>query len=84
MNIRFGKPERRKTGTPTRRRAFLTLIGSLLTILAVGYFGISAVMADRLSQAMRIPLTRTPADFGLAYERVRFASAVDNMRLEGW
>jgi len=84
MNIRLGKPERRKTGTPTRRRAFLTLIGSLLTILAVGYFGISAVMADRLSQAMRIPLTHTPADFGLAYERVRFASAVDNIRLEGW
>lgn len=62
----------------------LKLAGIVLTILFVAYFGISSIVADRLSRPERHALTTTPAAYELAYESVRFASAVDNIPLSGW
>ncbi len=66
------------------RRALVSAVAILVFLVVTVYVGISAVMADRLSRAERHPVTITPAVYGLAYERVEFTSAVDNIRLEGW
>ena len=62
----------------------LKLCIAVLVLVAITYFAIGAYMADGLAHAERAPLTSTPADQGLPYERVAFASAVDNIPLQGW
>lgn len=62
----------------------LKLVGIVLTILLIAYFGISTIVADRLSRPERHPITKTCAEYGLKCESVRFNSAVDNIPLSGW
>jgi uncharacterized protein len=49
-----------------------------LALLALAYRGSSLLLYAR-----RQPLTRTPADYGLAYEEVTFQSP-DGLTLKGW
>lgn len=56
----------------------------LLVAVAVLYLGVSLLVADRISRPLRRPLHTTPAAYGLPYEDVAFASAVDNVPLGGW
>jgi pimeloyl-ACP methyl ester carboxylesterase len=56
----------------------------LAAVLVVGYFGISAYVADKVSHPDRFALTSTPAQYGLPYEDVSFSSTVDNIPLSGW
>lgn len=66
------------------RRVVLVVTTIVVVIILAAYFGISTVMADRLSRPERHPVTDTPSVYGLTYERVEFTSAVDDIRLEGW
>lgn len=56
----------------------------LLGAAAVLYVTASIMVADRISRPVRWPIHTTPAAYGLPYEEVDFASAVDNIPLEGW
>lgn len=57
---------------------------AVLVLVLMGYFGISAVVADKLSHPTRHAITRNPTDIGLKYENVQFNSTVDNVPLKGW
>lgn len=66
------------------RTKFVRVAIVLIAILLVGYFGVSAVVADKLSHPTRNALKGTPADLGMKYEDVSFNSTVDNVPLKGW
>ena len=55
-----------------------------LGALAVVYFLVSYRMAVDLTTAERIDLEGTPADYGRAYEQVRFRSRRGDVTLDGW
>jgi pimeloyl-ACP methyl ester carboxylesterase len=55
-----------------------------LAALAVLYFLVSYRMAVDLTTAERIDLEGTPADYGRAYEQVRFRSRRGDVTLDGW
>lgn len=61
----------------------ITLL-ALLGILAFGFAGISAYIAMRVENVPPLPVTRTPATFGLTYRDVTFYSRIDHVRLRGW
>ncbi len=64
---------------------WLTRVVVVLAVaLVVGYTGISAIAADRLSRPKRIALVGSPADHGLTFESVEFASLEDGIPLRGW
>jgi pimeloyl-ACP methyl ester carboxylesterase len=67
-----------------RSRALLAGAGVCLGVLLVAYIAACAFFADRISRAEHKPITTTPAAYGLQYESVSFASAVDSIPLEGW
>jgi dipeptidyl aminopeptidase/acylaminoacyl peptidase len=58
-------------------------VAVLLLLIVIVYLAIGAVLADKLSATTRHPLTSTPANYGLTYERVQFRSA-DGIPLAGW
>jgi fermentation-respiration switch protein FrsA (DUF1100 family) len=55
----------------------------VIALAVVGYFGVSAYAADKVTHAARID-PGTCADFGLACEDVQFNSTIDNIPLKGW
>ena len=48
-----------------------------VVLAAVGYSGVSMLVADRLTRPYRRPLASSPAVFDLSYEDVTFSSTVD-------
>jgi fermentation-respiration switch protein FrsA (DUF1100 family) len=56
----------------------------VLVLAAALYAGVSAYAATQATIAERTLPEGTPADLGLAYEAVTFASAVDGIPLRGW
>ena len=72
-----------RTSFFTRRS---TLLVALLVVAAaaVAYLGISSVVADKLSRPKRLTLTYSPSDYGLPYQTIQFASAVERIPLDGW
>jgi uncharacterized protein len=74
----MNKPSRRRSGLLTR------VLVTLLIALVLVYAGISVYVADKLSHPTRRALTSTPADYGMTYSDVDFASTVDNIPLKGW
>ncbi len=65
-------------------RPLLIVLSVLLLSAIIGYLGISAYVVDKFSMPERHPISQTPAEYGLAYETVRFNSAADRIPLEGW
>ncbi|MCE7984275.1 MAG: hypothetical protein DYG89_24130 [Caldilinea sp. CFX5] len=55
----------------------------LLTLFLLTLIGVSYWIADLLLYGRRQPITRTPTDYGLAYEDVTFRSK-DGLLLKGW
>ena len=64
--------------------AWLRMGAALALALAVLYLGISAYVASLIWNPVRQPLHTTPAQYGLDYEDVEFASAGDGIPLRGW
>lgn len=60
------------------------IVVSVVALIVVAYFGISARMASVLTQSERMPLTTTPESKGLAYENISFPSDQDSLELKGW
>jgi fermentation-respiration switch protein FrsA (DUF1100 family) len=72
---------------PMRRGKLRTiLIRSLLFLGIVGflYTVIIGFVATRIAYAAPLPVTRTPAKFGLDYRDVTFSSRYDHVQLRGW
>jgi len=61
----------------------VALFVSILAGLAF-YFVVSALIANGMAMSSRVPLDRTPASLGLAYQDVSFQSRIDNVLLKGW
>lgn len=73
----------------SQRRRNLVWIGlaacagvALLSVLATGF--VAFYVSWGLIHPARLPVTRTPAAYGLPYRPVRFPSRVDHLRLAGW
>jgi len=56
----------------------------LSEILTFCYAGISVYVATRVEYTPPLPITKTPAAFGLQYRNVTFYSREDHLRLRGW
>lgn len=56
----------------------------LVTLMVVAYFGVSAYVANKLSQPDHKLPAGNPASYGLKYEDVTFRSAGDGLLLSGW
>lgn len=69
---------------PTKTRALLKALVTIALPLIVIYITVSAYIASTLWRPVRHALHTTPAQYGLKYEDVQFASADDNIPLKGW
>lgn len=70
---------------PGRRlRKVIVALLALLGMLTLLYAGLCAYIATRIEYAPPLPITRTPAAFGLEYRDVTFYSRVDHLQLRGW
>src|SRR5688500_1554280 len=73
-----------------RRAAFLTRRAMGVTLAALGgavtavYVVVCSYMALTLTRPERVPFTKSPEQFGLAYESVTFPSRDDHLTLDGW
>ena len=65
------------------RRAIRWLIAAL-TLLVIGYFGISAYIASQLTLTIRRSVSANPAADGLPVEDIAFRSLRDDVTLRGW
>lgn len=52
--------------------------------LVMLYMGVMAYVANRVEFSPPLPITQTPASFGLSYRDVTFYSRIDHVRLQGW
>ena len=77
------KPIVLKRRAPRLRRWIVNFV-ALLGILFLCYAGISVYVATRVEYPPPLPITRTPADFGLDYQNITFVSRIDHIRLRGW
>lgn len=67
-----------------RLRKFIVALIVITEILTFCYAGISVFVAMRVEYTPPLPITSTPAAYGLAYRDVTFYSRVDHLRLRGW
>ena len=86
------RPDTSATPTPAtadgprrgRGRRLLVGLSVGIVVAAVGYAGVSMVVADRLTRPYRRPLASSPDVFHLPYDNVTFASTEDGTVLHGW
>ena len=64
-------------------RRFVALLLALVVAAAGAVFALAWIAADSILRPARHALTRSPSDFGLAFERASFA-APDGTELRGW
>jgi alpha-beta hydrolase superfamily lysophospholipase len=76
-------PARESTGMKRAWKVVLVLLAALLVLAGGAVAFVSYRSAESLVHPARQATTHTPADVGLAYERVAFASA-DGIPLVGW
>ena len=67
-----------------RGRRWLVGLSAGIVVAAVGYSGVSMVVADTLTKPYRRALVSSPAAFDLTYEEVTFPSTTDGTVLRGW
>lgn len=65
-------------------RRFMLLLLLLSALLLFGYTAISLYTAMIVESPRPVPVTQTPAAFGLQYRDVSFSSRIDHVRLRGW
>jgi len=78
---------RLRTPVISRRSRIITLIVILLVlseVLTFCFVGLSVYIAMRVEYMPPLPITKTPAAFGLQYRDVTFLSREDHLRLRGW
>jgi pimeloyl-ACP methyl ester carboxylesterase len=67
-----------------RVRKFITALIVFLGLLPFLYGGVLAYIATQVEFSPPLPITQTPAAFGLRYHDVTFYSRIDHVRLRGW
>ncbi len=67
-----------------RQRRFIVILLILSAVLMFGYSAISLYTAMIVESQPAVPVTQTPAAFGLHYRDVTFSSRIDHVRLRGW
>jgi uncharacterized protein len=67
-----------------RLRKFIVALIVFLGLLPFLYGGVLAYIATRVEFSPPLPITQTPAAFGLRYHDVTFYSRIDHVRLRGW
>jgi fermentation-respiration switch protein FrsA (DUF1100 family) len=65
-------------------KKWLKIILSLIVFLAVVFVGVSAYLGYSMTRVARVPVTGSPADYGLTYEDVSFPSLYKGLTLHGW
>ncbi|MGD9116988.1 MAG: alpha/beta hydrolase [Dehalococcoidia bacterium] len=63
---------------------WLKVILAVVLAAIAAFLGISVYLGHTITDIERLPITETPADYGLEYEDVTFISRVDDLSLEGW
>ncbi|HEU5318278.1 MAG TPA: alpha/beta hydrolase [Chloroflexota bacterium] len=58
-------------------------VGVIVTAL-LAYLALCSYMALTLTKPERVPFTKSPEQYGLAYENVSFPSRIDRLTLDGW
>jgi uncharacterized protein len=74
------KPPRRRWDKRRIRRSLFAGI----SVLPVGYCGLTAFIAYGFLHPVRTVIRETPEKRGLRFENVSFPSATDNLKLNGW
>lgn len=78
-------PVKGKPGKADRRwRRFVAVLLALATVLTMSYAAVGIYIATQVEVLPRMPLTTTPASFGLQYKDVTFPSRGDGLQLKGW
>jgi fermentation-respiration switch protein FrsA (DUF1100 family) len=72
------------TSSKGRPRKFIVTLLVSLGALAFLYAGLMAYIATQVEFSPPLPITQTPAAFGLRYQDVTFFSRIDHVRLRGW
>ena len=67
-----------------RLRKFIVALLVLSGVFTFFYMGLCAYIASRVEYSPPVPITKTPAAFGLSYRDVTFYSRIDHLRLRGW
>lgn len=75
-------PNSKRKARLVRKFVVALLIAS--EVLALGYVGISFLVATQVAYAQPKAITKTPADLGLSYRDVSFLSRQDHLLLRGW
>jgi fermentation-respiration switch protein FrsA (DUF1100 family) len=65
-------------------RWWLKLILIVLLAAIAAFLGISVYLGHSMTAVERVPITETPASYGLDYEEVSFPSRIDELTLHGW
>ena len=61
----------------------ITLI-AIIALLIVGYLGVGAIAADKLTIAERMFTDDNPGNYGMSYEDVSIPARVDSLNIAGW
>lgn len=72
------------TYTDRRFRKVMMIILLIVEMLTFCYAGLLAYVAMRVEYSSPLPITQTPASFGLDYRDVTFYSREDHVLLRGW
>ena len=77
------KPSSSRNRGHRLRKVIMALL-MLSGVLIFSYAGILAYVATRVEYSPPLPITKTPAAYGLRYRDVTFYSRIDHLRLRGW
>jgi fermentation-respiration switch protein FrsA (DUF1100 family) len=65
-------------------KKLLKIFLALIVLLVVVFVGVSAYLGYSMTRVERVPVTGSPAQYGLAYEDVSFPSLYKGLTLRGW
>jgi pimeloyl-ACP methyl ester carboxylesterase len=65
-------------------KKFLIIVPALVVLVVVAFVGVSAYLGYSMTRVERVPVTGSPAEYGLAYEDISFQSLYKDLTLYGW
>ncbi len=73
-----------RTPRRTKRRVWMSAAIGVVILGLLACVGLSVYVGWQLTHKPREPITVTPKDYGMAYERATFTSKDGKTALEGW
>jgi dipeptidyl aminopeptidase/acylaminoacyl peptidase len=65
-------------------KKLMIIVLALVVLVVVAFIGVSAYLGYSMTRVERVPVTGSPAEYGLAYEEVSFPSLYKDLTLRGW